>query len=167
MVRVGHRLHPTSMTYPMRTALQHHGARLEGVHDALHDGLEQAVEGGVVRPIPQRHIHAVVLAVLLRVAWSVSSDKSTRSAAVANLWSQQHTALAIQCLSFSLAGTDRVSTRHANHRLPTATPTVPTTRGPGPHLAHVLQVAGAREEKVPELVEADRQHPAVFKACQH
>ena len=50
------------------TALQHHGARLEGIHDALHDGLEQAVEGGVVRPIPQRHIHAVVLAVLLQIA---------------------------------------------------------------------------------------------------
>ncbi len=51
-----------------RTALQHDGARLEGVYDGLHDGLEQAVKRGVVRPVPQRHVHAVVLAVLLQQA---------------------------------------------------------------------------------------------------
>lgn len=80
------------------TALQHHGARLEGVHDALHDGLEQAVEGGVVRPISQRHIHAVVLAVLLRMGQNVQSDNCMCSAAETVVRSQQCTALALPCL---------------------------------------------------------------------
>ena len=48
-----------------RTALQHDGARLEDLHDARHDGLEEAVERRVVRAVAHRHIDRVIPPVAL------------------------------------------------------------------------------------------------------
>ena len=43
------------------THLQHDGSRLVHFHDLSHHGLENSLEGPVVDPVPQRHVHGAVL----------------------------------------------------------------------------------------------------------
>ena len=51
-----------SLQAPELTALQHNGAWLEGLHNFLHDGLEERVKGVVGCPVLQGNVDGIVLA---------------------------------------------------------------------------------------------------------
>ncbi len=45
--------------------MQHNCSGAEHLHDLGHDGLEEAVEGGVIRAVPHRHVDRVELSMPL------------------------------------------------------------------------------------------------------
>ena len=59
----------------MPTALQHHGARLEDLHDLRHDRVKQVLEGTVICAIPHGHVERVILSMGLSNVFNVTRPR--------------------------------------------------------------------------------------------